>query len=120
MVKEYQHKSSVLKRKSRYVQGGKTELKRKRLGWWERNIDIPKNDVTDILVPISGKYVNRPDLISFDYYGDATLVWIILQYNDIIDVKEELTIGTEITIPSRDRVYYEIMVNSVTVQESVI
>jgi hypothetical protein len=119
-IKEYPNKSSALKRKSRYVQGGTTELKRKRLGWWERDIDIPKDDITDIELTIGGKYTNRPDLVAHDYYRDATLAWIVLQYNDIVDVKDEFVTGKTITIPSADRVYFEILTSSVKVQESVL
>jgi hypothetical protein len=116
-IKEYKSKSSVLKVKSRYVQGGDTEINKKRLGWWERD-EIPRNDVTDILITIDSRYFNRPDLIAFDYYGFAELAWIVLQYNNIVDVKDELILGKEITIPSADRVFFEILTNTIKVQES--
>lgn len=117
-IKEYPDKSSVLKRKSRYIQGGETDLKKKKLGWWERFIDIPQDDITDIIIDVTPDYANRPDLIAFDHYRDANLAWIILQYNNIIDVKEELVAGTTITIPSQQRVYYSIMSHATRVQES--
>jgi hypothetical protein len=117
-IKQYPNKSSVLKRKTRYLQGGFTDLKKKRLGWWERREDIATNDVTDIVVPITSRYANRPDLIAYDYYGDAALTWIVLQYNSIVDTLTELAVGKEITIPSADRVYYSVMVNSIRVQDT--
>jgi hypothetical protein len=117
-IKEYQNKSSVLKRRSRYIQGGVTVLNKKRLGWWEQYIDIPRDDITDIKLYITSDYANRPDLIASDYYDDALLAWIILQYNKIVDVKDELVAGTHITIPSKHRVYYSILTHSVRVQES--
>lgn len=117
-IKEHANKSSVLKTKSRYVQGGETDLKKKRLGWWERYTDIPRDDATDITINVTPGYANRPDLIAFDYYSNANLAWIVLQYNDIIDIKEELIAGKTITIPSKQRVYFSIMTHATRVQES--
>lgn len=117
-IKEFRNKSSVLKPHSRYVQGGETVVYKKRLGWWEQYLDIKRNDVTDITVTITSRYANRPDLIAYDYYENALLAWIVLQYNNIVDAKEELTLGKTITIPSAARVYYDIMVHSTNVQES--
>jgi hypothetical protein len=119
-IKEYQNKSSVLKRRSRYIQGGTTELKKKRLGWWEQNIGIPRDDITDIPIDITPDYAGRPDLIAADYYEDALLAWIVLQYNSIVDSKDELIPGARITIPSKQRVYYSILTNSVRVQENTV
>lgn len=117
-VKQYQNKSSVLKSYTRYVQGGNTTVYKKRLGWWERFTDIEKPHVTDIEVTITSEYLNRPDLIAFDYYGNTNLLWIILQYNDIVDIKEELTTGAIITIPTKDRVLYSISIHQTKFQES--
>jgi hypothetical protein len=116
-VKEYPNKSSVLKNKSRYIQGGKTDINIKRLGWWERFIDIETDQVSDITIVIDTKYDNRPDLIAHDYYKNANLAWIVLQYNNIVDIKEEFIKGKIITIPSFNRVFYDILVNSVIMQE---
>lgn len=117
-IKQHANKSSVQKPKTRYIQGGTTDVYKKRLGWWERDITIEKNQITDIEVIIDSKYQNRPDIIAYEYYGDPTLAWIILQYNNIIDTKEELISGKVITIPSRDRVYFDIMINPIIIQES--
>ena len=116
-MKEFRNKSSVLKPNSRYLQGGVTDINKKRLGWWERFI-FEKNDVTDIKVYISGRYAQRPDLVAYDYYGNAKLEWIVLQYNDMVDTLEEFTAGKTISIPSRDRVYFDILTNPIRVQES--
>jgi len=43
IFKEFTDKSSVLNRISRYVQGGKSDIRKKKVGWWERRTDI-KND----------------------------------------------------------------------------
>lgn len=116
-IKEYSNKSSVLKKRSRYVHGGDTTVNKKRLGWWEKYL-FERNDVTDIRVYIDSKYDRRPDLVAFDFYGDATLEWIILQSNNIVDVVEEFTLGKTITIPSSNRVFFTIMTKPTKVQES--
>jgi len=116
-MKEFRNKSSVLKPNSRYLQGGTTDINKKRLGWWERFI-FEKNDVNDVKVYISNRYAQRPDLVAYDYYGNPKLEWIVLQYNDMVDTLEEFTAGKTITIPSRDRVYFDILTNPIRVQES--
>lgn len=115
-IKQHPNKSSVLKNKSRYVQGGLTDLKKKRLGWWEQ-YNISKNDVTDITVYIDVKYKSRPDLIAYEYYGDTSLTWVVLQYNNIVDVETELVVGSNITIPSKDRVYFNILTKTTRIQD---
>jgi hypothetical protein len=116
-MKEFKDKSSVLKKNSRYLQGGETDINKKRLSWWERFL-LEDDDVTDIRVYISSKYAQRPDLVAFDYYGNAKLEWIVLQYNNMVDTLEEFTAGKTITIPSKDRVYFDILVNPIRVQDS--
>lgn len=113
---EYRNKSSVLKTHTRYVQGGETEIKKKKLGWWERKI-IDKNDVTDVTITITNDAAGRPDLIAYSVYKDAKLAWLILQYNNIVDVVEELAAGKEITLPNPQRVYFEILTSSPRYQE---
>lgn len=113
---DFENNSSVLNSRSRMLQGGETDINKKRLGWWERFI-LEKDRPSDIRVFISNRYARRPDLVAFDYYGNAKLEWIVLQYNDIVDTLEEFTAGKTIMIPSRDRVYFDILTNPVRVQE---
>jgi hypothetical protein len=105
-------RSSVLNNNSRYVQGGDTIVNEKRLGWWERDITIPRDDITDIIIDITIEYDGRPDLIAERAYGNAKLAWVVLQYNNIVDTIEELTVGKTITIPSQTRLFYSIMTKS--------
>jgi len=93
--------------KGRYGFGGGVVDYGKRLGWWDR-INIPKS-TTDIRIVVEGKYVNRPDLIAYDVYGAATLQWLVLQYNNIIDIQEELVAGAELSLPTKARVMTEIL-----------
>lgn len=92
---------------SRYTQGGQTERYPTRLGWWTRRA-FPKSD-TDIKVTITDRSHQRPWIVSYDYYGSEQYEWLILQYNNILDVTDEFVVGTIITIPSHQRLNLEIM-----------
>lgn len=110
----YKDKSSVKKKLSRYVQGGKTTVSDFAVKWWEIRLDIPKDDVTDIQYTLIDTYDKRPDLVSFDFYGKNNLDWLVLQYNNIVDINEEFVTGQVISLPSRNRVFYEILTNTIT------
>lgn len=43
----------------------------------------------------------RPDLISFKIYGDVQFWWVIMIYNNIVDV-DDLNIGRILSIPDID------------------
>lgn len=110
--KLFQNKSSLAKRYSRMLNGGTTELKGNKLGWWERG-DFEKNISTDRLVVIPDVYDNRPDLLAYAVYGNPALFWLILQYNNIIDLEEEFVTGAEILLPSRTRVLSSMVNNNI-------
>ena len=99
--------SSLFRRKSRYLKGGAVEDNTHRIGWWERVI-FPQDD-SDVTYTIDNRSAKRPDLIAYDVYGDPKLMWIVLQYNNIIDINTELLAGRDITIPSKDRVFSSIL-----------
>lgn len=91
----------------RYSYGGGSVDLGDRLGWWER-ASIPSAP-TDITITLTNKYVRRPDLLSYDVYGQSTLMWLVLQYNNIIDINTEFVEGSVITLPAKNRVFTEIM-----------
>ena len=62
-----------------------------------------------ISITIDLKFANRPDLIAQEFYGNAKLAWVVLQYNNIIDTIEELAVGKVISIPNRDNLFYNIL-----------
>lgn len=111
MFKTYSNKSSLLKRYSRYLQGGKSELSGNKIAWWERT-PISNERVDDILILIDTIYHKRPDLVAYDYYGSAEFEWVVLQSNNIIDLNEEFIVGKTIKIPSRERVIANITTKS--------
>ena len=99
----YQNKSSLRKRLTRYLQGGTSELSGDKIAWWERK-EISKPAMDDISIFIDMVFAERPDLVAEQYYSTAELEWLVLQYNNIIDIKEEFVYGKTITIPSNSRV----------------
>lgn len=99
--------SSVNKRRSRQVQGGTTTTYPLRLGWWERIAMLPDDD--DLFVTVSNRQDRRPDIIAADYYGEASLAWIVLQFNNIVDLNLELTAGTDIRLPTQDRLFFDML-----------
>lgn len=100
-------KSSIQEKYSRYSQGGSTDVHPNRLGWWEREV-IPTAD-DDIEVKITSRYEGRPDLIAFDLYGKASLTWVILQFNNILDINTEFVKGKVIKAPTYQRVFFDIV-----------
>lgn len=74
-----------------------------KIGWWERTV-LPKSSIDDITVPIDNIYHKRADLISYDYYGTTEYEWLVLEYNNIVDINEELVYGKSVVIPIASRV----------------
>ena len=111
--KLYSDKSSVRKKNSRYVQGGESSVGQNFIRWWEREVLIT-DGVTDLRYTIPLVYAAKPDLIAFDYYGRNDLGWLVLQYNNIVDVNEELVAGTVIRLPDKSRVFYSILSKAVS------
>lgn len=101
MFKQYQNKSSLRKQNTRINRGGVADVIGDKIGWWEKQT-IPYGRPDDITVEITSKYKNRPDLLAYDNYGSTELEWVILQYNNIIDINE-LVVGQFIRIPSKSR-----------------
>jgi len=99
--------TSVNKRNSRYVQGGTTTTHSTRVGWWERLVMLPDDD--DLFHTITNRQDRRPDVIASDVYGKAELAWVVLQFNNIVDINLELQAGQEIRLPTPDRVFFDML-----------
>ena len=106
--KLYTDKTSIRKKNSRYVQGGESSVGEKFIRWWEKT-PYEQNQVTDVEYTIPIYYAAKPDLIAYDYYGRQELGWIVLQYNNIVDINEELAVGKTIKLPAANRVFYEML-----------
>jgi len=102
----YKHKNSLSKKHSRMLNLGETEIKGNKIGWWEREV-LQKNPSTDITITLNSEFHKRPHMVSYRYYNTPSLFWLVLLYNNIVDVEEEFTKGTEITIPNKSRALSE-------------
>lgn len=92
---------------SRYKQGGTTDVNGVRLGWWERKI-YPKSP-SDIPFTLTARYHLRPDLLAADVYGKDSLMWFVLDYNNISDIPTEFIEGAEVILPTRKRLLSELL-----------
>lgn len=99
--------NSIYNRNSRYVQGGETTVYPNRLGWWDKTTFA--FDDTDIVMTLIADYTDRPDKLAADVYGQSSFMWLILQYNNIVDINEEFVEGAIIRLPLPSRVVREIM-----------
>lgn len=104
----YTDKTSLRKKNSRYLQGGTSEAIGDRVRWWEKR-KLPEADISDIVYVVNNTYAGKPDLIAFDMYKRNDLAWIVLQYNNIVDVNTELAEGSVIRLPSQRRLSYQIL-----------
>jgi hypothetical protein len=96
------NRSAVYNKKNgRYVLGGTTEVSAGFLEWWERN--PAEKDPSDIGYYLEAKYVGRPDLLAYAWFGDVGLEWVIPQFNDILDPAEELVEGKFLLIPTSEK-----------------
>jgi len=102
-------KNSVENKNSRYVQGGTTTISKTKLGWWERIIYAQRED--DINFTIAARHAMRPDRVAFEIYGQASLAWLVLQYNNIFDITTEFEPGMKIRLPAVHRLQSEILIN---------
>ena len=67
-----------------------------------------KKSPDDLTIKISKPYVNRPDKIANDIYGQANLAWFVMQYNDILSI-DELIFGSYISLPSPNKLNFGIL-----------
>lgn len=108
--------TSVNNKFSRYVSGGITETTQTHLEWWNKKKIL--SDPSDKKYTLEKKYENRPDLLAFALYDDSKLWWIIFQYNKILDPVTEFVEGKELILPTKERVYSEILTGKIGGAES--
>ena len=95
----------------RYTQGGLVDRFNNRLGWWERFPITRSTD--DIRIVVTKQFEGRPDLVAFRVYKQVTLAWLVLQYNNIVDVNTEFVPGKVLTLPTPQRVQVSILTKAV-------
>lgn len=114
MFRQYKNKTSVAKKRSRLLQGGDVEIKENKLGWWERK-QLPPDRFTDTIIEVTSEYEKRPDLIANDFYGSSQLMWLVLQYNNIVDIEEELIKGKQLRLPDQNRLTTSIVTKNIKI-----
>jgi len=72
-----------------------------RCGFYKNKLK-DKTSTYDQLYEVEAGYEYRLDLISFKFYGTATLDWAIADANNISDPIKEVTAGTVLKIPARN------------------
>jgi len=88
--------------KTRYEFGGTVEANAVGVGFWTRDT-MPRRD-DDIYITLNERTVLRPNLITYELYGRDNLVWLLLQYNNILDPVAELVPGKVVALPNPSRV----------------
>ncbi len=70
-----------------------------------------RSDVSDELIAVDPKFHQRPDLLSNDLYGTPDLWWTFAVRNPnlIIDPIYDLVSGMEIFVPTRQRMFSNIL-----------
>jgi hypothetical protein len=90
------------KLKTRYTTGGTTESNSVGTGFWSRAVLPHRSD--DIRITLTTLTAQRPGIVANQLYGKDTMLWILLQYNDIIDPVAELYPGKVLLAPHPSRV----------------
>jgi hypothetical protein len=93
--------NSTYTKNSRYVHGGASEVNGKFLEWWNRKT-FPFDD-SDVFLTLEKTFEGRPDKLASVMYNDSSVWWLILQYNNILDLNEEFIAGVELRLPTKDR-----------------
>lgn len=99
--------NSVFTKHSRYTHGGTTELDGKFLEWWDRKKFT--KDTSDLFYVLEKTYEGRPDKLASVFYGDSSVWWLILQFNNILDVNEEFVAGVELRMPTKERLLQDML-----------
>jgi len=99
--------NSTYTKNSRYTHGGSTEVDGKFLQWWDRK-KFPY-DNSDVYYTLERTYEGRPDKLASIFYGDSSVWWLILQYNNILDINDEFVAGVELRMPTKDRLQRDLL-----------
>lgn len=110
--------SSALRKYTRYVQGGMSTVSSTKIGWWERSPTFSQRADDDYVIQsLPHVYEGREDLLAFDLYGRNDLGWVILEYNFIVDINEELVAGVRLVLPTKERLFSSMLIKAVNYEE---
>lgn len=88
--------------KTRYDFGGSTTTNAVGTGLWTRKVFAHQAD--DITVVLTDQTYRKLNIITYQLYGDDSLGWLVLQYNNVIDPVVEIYPGRVITMPNPSRI----------------
>lgn len=60
---------------------------------------VPPHRLDALIILNDGRYVNRPDLLAIDLYGNEDLFWIIPVRNGLQDPVFDLKLGETFVVP---------------------
>lgn len=60
---------------------------------------VPPHPLDTVVRIVDQKYVNRPDLLAFDLYGDPDLFWVLAVRNGLQDPVFDFKLGELYVIP---------------------
>jgi hypothetical protein len=62
-------------------------------------------DPSDRIITITQQLQSRLDLLSGEIYGTVNLWWILAEANQMVDPWTEVSAGTKLRVPLKDRVF---------------
>lgn len=89
-------------KQTRYAMGGTTADNQVGTGFWDRRNIQQQSD--DLFVVINSVTARFPHLITKQVYNRDNLLWLLLQYNNIIDPVGELIVGKTVRLPQPYRI----------------
>ena len=87
--------------RTRYTTGGTVETNSVGIGFWTR-ATFPKA-ADDIEVELTEQTASRLNILTKQLYGRDNLVWLVWQYNNILDPVAEIYPGRIIKLPNPAR-----------------
>lgn len=88
--------------KTRYTFGGKTDTNSIGTGIWTRQQFERRSD--DVFIELTEHTCTHLNIITYQLYGDDSLGWLVLQYNNVIDPVAELVPGLVLAMPHPSRI----------------
>lgn len=110
IFKTFTDKSALDSKRGRYSVGGTTDIFSNRLGWWEKDLSLLEHALDDIQYLITKPVEFKPSLVAFDVYNTTALEWLVLMYNNIVDINEEFIAGKTIQLPSAQRALWQLTI----------
>lgn len=73
------------------------------MGYYVHRPIQPRDDDIHVIMD-TPRYVERPDLLAHDFYGDANLWWVFGVRNGLEDPVHDIKLGVSLALPSLDHI----------------